>query len=380
MGDETSTSDTGARPEHERVMTMVRWLLYLVFILIGYTMLGIIAPIIMPLLVAAGIAYLLDPLVDRLELKIPRAVAVALLLVTFLVLLSVALAAIIPLIVDEGAHFIAKLPAMVDNASASIAARFGLEVPASWQDYLKSEEVTGALKQFVGPATALLAAAVGGFFHLLAFLAETLLIPVFAFYFLVDWDHMIARGRKMIPPRHRASVVDTMSEIDSVVSGWLRGQFTVTAILAILYATCFKLIGIHLAITIGLLVGALTIIPFIGTIVGAAITTTILLLDYQGGTQLAWVGAVFLSLHVLEAGVLTPKIVGHRVGLSEVGALFAVLAGGQLLGFAGVLLAVPLAAAVAVLVRRAYKHYEDSEFFSADDAVAESQSEPARAD
>jgi predicted PurR-regulated permease PerM len=143
----------------------------------------------------------------------------------------------------------------------------------------------------------------------------------------------------------------------------VRGQAIVTSLLAVLYAIAFSLIGIHLAIPIGLLVGLLTIIPFVGTFVGAAITISIVVLDWNGPETLILVGITFVILHILEAAVLTPKITGHKVGLSESGALFAVVAGGKLLGLVGMLLAVPIAATIAVLIRHAYRRYEKSEFF-----------------
>jgi hypothetical protein len=137
------------------------------------------------------------------------------------------------------------------------------------------------------------------------------------------------------------------------------------AILAVLYATAFRIIGIQLGVTIGVIVGLLTIIPFLGTFVGAGLTVLVVVLDWHGPQELIAVGIVFVVLHLIEAAVLTPKIVGKKVGLGELGALFAVLAGGKLLGFTGVLLAVPLAASVAVLVRRGVRYYEQTEFFAA---------------
>ena len=135
-------------------------------------------------------------------------------------------------------------------------------------------------------------------------------------------------------------------EIDRVVAGWVRGQAIVTTILAVLYAIGFTIVGMPLSLPIGLLVGALTVIPFVGTFVGAAIAALVTVADGGSMQTLGMVGGVILVLHLLEAGVLTPKIVGHRVGLSESGALFAVVAGGKLLGFVGVVLAVPIAATV----------------------------------
>jgi predicted PurR-regulated permease PerM len=191
-----------------------------------------------------------------------------------------------------------------------------------------------------------------------------LLVPVFAFYLLVDWDHFVGRARALVPPRHRAPVTEVVGAIDAAVSTWIRGQLMVMAILAMLYAAAFKIIGIQLGVTIGVIVGLLTIIPFLGTFVGAAITVLVIVLDWQGPNDLIAAGIVFVVLHIVEAAVLTPKIVGKKVGLGELGALFAVLAGGKLLGFTGVLLAVPLAASVAVLVRRGVRSYEASIFFT----------------
>jgi predicted PurR-regulated permease PerM len=199
--------------------------------------------------------------------------------------------------------------------------------------------------------------------HVLGRLAESLLVPVFAFYFLVDWPHLVRRIDHVVPPRRRREVREIAHEIDRVVAGWVRGQAIVTAILAALYAIGFTVVGMPLSLPIGLLVGLLTVIPFVGTFVGASIALLVTLGSGGSTGTLGAVAAVIGILHVLEAGVLTPKITGHRVGLSETGALFAVVAGGKLLGFVGVVLAVPIAATTAVLIRYAVKYYEHTSFF-----------------
>jgi predicted PurR-regulated permease PerM len=372
-----------------RVITMVRWLLYMVFTVIGFLILRKLAPVLTPVFAAAGIAYLLDPLVDRLVARgVKRVWAVSLLLVLFLGTITTLIIVFAPLMVAEAAAFVRDLPDMVENTIDWAARTFELELDPEmrehWPEYLRSDEFTAMLKDAAGPMSGVVLAVVGGFFSFLGFLAELLLIPVFAFYFLLDWNHMVERVRTMIPPRYRVNVVSVVGEIDSVVSSWIRGQFTVVAVLAVLYAVCFLLLGVPLGVTVGLIVGLLTIIPFVGTFVGAALTVLLLLLDWGGPKdmlfgvvpevssvhQLAAVGLVFVVLHLLEAAVLTPKIVGKKVGLGEVGALFAVVAGGQLLGFTGVLLAVPIAASIAVLIRRLVRFYEKSEFYGASDADA----------
>ncbi|HUH04401.1 MAG TPA: AI-2E family transporter [Kofleriaceae bacterium] len=352
------------RDGNRRMLAMVRWLLYLVFVVIGWVILKHLAPVLTPILAAAAIAYLLDPLVERLvESGLSRVAAVSILLVSFLSLVTIAFMILIPLIADDVARFIVDVPAIIDRAVTWGSDLLGYELDRSWREIMTEEQLSKLLQSAALPLFLAATAIVGGVFSFLGHLAELLLVPVFAFYFLADWNNIIARARNMIPPRHRVQVVEIVKEIDGVVAGWIRGQLTVTTILAILYAIAFKIIGLHLAITMGLLVGALTFIPFLGTIVGAGITAILVVADWQGPNQLIAVGGVFVVLHLLEAVVLTPKIVGHRVGLSEVAALFAVLAGGKLLGLAGVLLAVPIAASVAVLVRRLVRYYEGSGFF-----------------
>jgi predicted PurR-regulated permease PerM len=186
---------------------------------------------------------------------------------------------------------------------------------------------------------------------------------VFGFYFLADWPNLWRRLEHVVPPRRRANVRELVRQIDGVVSNWVLGQAIVTTILAVLYAIAFTIVSMPLSVPIGLLVGALTVIPFVGTIVGAGIAALVTLGAGAGMQTLALVGVVIVVLHVLEAAVLTPKIVGHRVGLGEASALLAVVAGGKLLGFVGVVLAVPIAATFAVLVRYAIRYYETTAFF-----------------
>jgi predicted PurR-regulated permease PerM len=248
---------------------------------------------------------------------------------------------------------------MYDNLSAWTKDHFGVELPADWKAYLTAEAQNGG----ANPLREIATAAVGGVFHVLARLAESLLVPVFAFYFLVDWPHLLRRIDHIVPPRRRREVREIGRDIDRVVAGWVRGQAIVTTILAVLYAIGFTAVGMPLSLPIGLLVGLLTVIPFVGTFVGAAIAALVTVGSGASTGTLAGVGGVILFLHLLEAGVLTPKITGHRVGLSETGALFAVVAGGKLLGFVGVVLAVPIAATTAVLIRYAIKYYEHTDFF-----------------
>jgi predicted PurR-regulated permease PerM len=348
----------------QQTRTMVRWLLYLSFVVIGYWVLQRLGPVLFPVVAAAGVAYLLDGAVDSLVARgMNRVTVVTALLVTFLLLVGGLILVAVPLISHEIVNFAVTLPQSFARVSAWANNEFGIEVPADWREYLESGQLDSVFKGAAGPAAAMTAAALGGALSMLGFLAELLLVPVFAFYFLVDWDNMVNRAHELVPPRHRELVSGIVKEIDAAVSTWVRGQLIVTTLLGVLYAIVFRLLGVPMGFTIGAIVGLLTVIPFLGTMVGAILTVGVVLLHYNGPFVLIGVGVTFVILHLFEAAFLTPKLVGKKVGLGEVGALFAVLAGGKLLGFTGVLLAVPLAASLAVLLRRAHRYYEDSEFF-----------------
>jgi predicted PurR-regulated permease PerM len=347
------------RTDDERtVVAMAKWLLYLTFIVIGWWTASYLASVLSLVLVALGIAYLLSPVLDwMVERKIPRALGALALVLAFVGTVVALIIIFAPKIASQITGFANDLPGMIDKAQAW-AVEHGIDLPKDWRHSLE-----GAVKDASGSISGIALAAAGGVFSVLGFVTEALLIPIFSFYFLMDWHHISDRMKKIVPPRNRARVIAVLAEIDGVVAGWVRGQATVTTILAVLYAIGFTIVGLRLAIPIGISVGVLTIIPFIGTFIGAAMTLLIVLLDWQGVGLLIGVSVIFVMLHLLEAAVLTPKITGHKVGLSESAALFAVVAGGKLLGFVGVLLAVPIAATVAVLLRHAVRAYEHSEFF-----------------
>ena len=359
-----TTSGPGSpSPQTAQVLSLLRWLLIAVFVVIGWMTLSFLAKVLAPILAALGIAYLLNPVLERLVKQgLPRAVGAGLILISFVALIVAAIATAIPAIVHQVGDFAHDLPRLITNLDIWLHDHFGVELPEDWRHYLTKanlEQTFGG----EGPLRDLATAALGGVFALLAVIAEFLLVPVFAFYFLVDWPNLLRRIDHMVPPRKRRSVREIAREIDRVVAGWVRGQGIVTSILAVLYAIGFTIVGMPLSVPIGFLVGLLTVIPFVGTFVGATIAALITVANGSSLETLGMVGGVILVLHLLEAGILTPKIVGHRVGLSESGALFAVVAGGKLLGFVGVVLAVPIAATCAVLARYAVRFYEHTEFF-----------------
>jgi predicted PurR-regulated permease PerM len=354
-----------------QVVAMTRWLLIAALVVIGYFIVQWAAGVLGPVLVALGIAYLLAPVTQRLvHWGMSRTVAAGSLLLLFVAILIGAIVIVVPRVASDISDLIKDLPRIIDNLSAWMALHLGIELPSDWRSYLQSEEAKAALSKAAGPMHSLASAALGGVLQLLGFLAELLLVPVFAFYFLADWDQLLKKIQHLIPPRRRARAIELAHDINRVVAGWVRGQGIVTMMLAVLYAIAFSIAGVPGALPLGIVVGGLTVVPFVGTLVGAMLTLGMTLAGGSSSTVVLSATIIFVAFHLLESMFLTPKIVGHRVGLSESAALFAVVAGGKLLGFVGVVLAVPLAATVAVLLRRAVKYYEHTAFFG-DEADAD---------
>jgi predicted PurR-regulated permease PerM len=290
--------------------------------------------------------------------------------------MTILVAVLVPLVADDAARFAHEVPALAGRATAWLRAQ-GLEIPHDWQSLVSEwgeklrDMLAGAVQAILGSVYALFDGVVTFLFGFL----NLLIVPVFAFYFLMDWKAIQARTKELIPPRHRELVLATGAEIDTVVSSWVRGQLTLVMVQAVLYPIALSIVGIQLAVPIGVLAGLLTIIPYVGGIIGAILSIAMALLGWDGPGQLIGVVIVFVIMNILEGFVLTPILVGRKVGLSDAWALVAVLAGGELLGFVGVLLAIPLAAAAAVIIRRLRRAYLESRFYT--DGTPEPEPEPA---
>jgi predicted PurR-regulated permease PerM len=180
---------------------------------------------------------------------------------------------------------------------------------------------------------------------------------------------------ELIPPRHRPQASSFFGEVDAVLGQFFRGQFTVMAILAVLYSVGYGAIGVPLALPIGIMAGLLSFIPYVGSTLALATALLMTALDWQGWAQILWVLGVHAVIQGLEGFVITPKIMGDTVGISAITVLFALLVGAELLGFTGVLLAVPTAAVTKILLQRIHERYRESEFFVNGTTDASSASE-----
>jgi predicted PurR-regulated permease PerM len=198
---------------------------------------------------------------------------------------------------------------------------------------------------------------------LFGFATSAVLLPVLLFYFLRDWSDMLARLERLVPPRWQAMTGGLIAEVDEVLGQYLRGQLSVMLLMAAFYALGLRLTGLNSALPIGVVAGLLVFIPYLGVIVGVSLATLTAALQFHALAGMLPVWAVFLTGQLLEGFVITPRLVGERIGLHPVAVIFALMAFGQLFGFIGVLLALPLAAVTLVAVRRLHAQYLDSPWY-----------------
>lgn len=314
----------------------------------------LLSPILAPFLLAALLAYTCNPLVDRLtRRRLPRVLGVILVLLLAVAVLVGLVLVVLPVFYKEYRLLMEKLPGFVAwfNAHAApwlkahlefevqldveLARQLGREFLSENEDLAK--QVLGSLK-------------VGGQV-LLAVLVNLLLVPVVLFYLLNDWHSLVERIDQLLPRRIHAQVRSIAGEVDAVLAQWLRGQLLVVAIMSVYYVAALSAAGLEFALPIGILTGLAVIVPFVGIAFGLALATMTALLGEGGLAGLLWVWLAIGIGQALEGMVVTPKVVGERIGLHPVAVIFALLAFGQVFGFFGVLLALPASAALLVALR-----------------------------
>lgn len=331
-----------------------------------------LAPVITPFAISAGLAYLGDPLVDRLERmkffkwRLNRTVSVVLVFLLMTVSFALVLLIAIPLLVEQIRHLGERAPQIFEwllgTAVPWVQAKLGLE---SFE--LDSENLTEAAKTYWKEASsailAVLSSVSRGGQAVMNWMVNLLLIPVVTFYLLRDWDALVEGIRQLLPRQVEPAVSQVGREIDEVLGAFIRGQLLVMVALGLMYAVGLWAIGLDLAFIIGMVAGLLSIVPYLGTFVGVVAAVIAALFQFQDILHVVLVLIVFGVGQSLEGMVLTPKLVGDRVGLHPVAVIFAVLAGGQLFGFLGILLALPVASALNVLVRHLDARYRGSELY-----------------
>ncbi|NTU76374.1 MAG: AI-2E family transporter [Alphaproteobacteria bacterium] len=323
-------------------------------------------PMLLPFIAGMALAYFLDPLVDALAQRhIPRWLGTAAVLLTFVLLVVLALLLVVPLLQHQIGALIEALPGYLESARTRL-------VPwaEKWMAHLSSEDVDRlreAVGQYagsvVGWAGKLLREVISGGVALFDILALIVITPVVAFYLLRDWPKLVQNVDSLLPRHHHATIRAELDNIDRTLSGFLRGQALVCLCLGFIYSLGLTLAGLKYGATIGIIAGILSFIPYVGSTFGFVASLALAFVQFDNFFDISMVLLVFLVGQSLEGYVLTPKLVGDRVGLHPVWILFAIFAGGTLMGFTGVLIAVPVAAVIGVLIRFALQQYKTSALY-----------------
>lgn len=339
------------------------WLIYL------------LAPVITPFAISGVLAYFGDPLVDRLEKttigrwKVGRTIAVSIVFFLMLSLLTVVMLIIVPLLIEQVRLLILRLPEWIEWFSGTalpwVANKVGFELkdfdPARFSEVMKDywKEISSAAFKVIDFISR-------GGMAVAALLTNLILIPVVTFYLMRDWDSLIRGIRDLLPRHMEAEISGMAAEVDEVLGAFFRGQLMVMLALGLIYSVGLSVVGIELAILIGMGAGLLSIVPYLGSIVGFLVAAGAAIFQFHDVFHLIMVLLVFGVGQTAEGMYLTPKLVGDRIGLHPVTVIFAVLAGGQLFGFLGILLALPVAAALNVLVRHMHRKYRESNLYMSD--------------
>ncbi len=344
-----------------------KWLALALLLVTGW-LLYLLAPVLTPFLLSALLAYLGDPLVDRLQARgMGRVFGVVSVFSAMLIAAVLLLLVVVPALEHQFVNLVDRVPQALDWLQNQVAPRVSsmlgvevaeLDIPAIRQTLLEHWRQVGSLAgQLVGQ--------LGRSSQLvLGWVTYLLLIPVVTFYLLRDWDYLVLAIRDLLPKRIEPTVSRLAAEIDAVLAEFLRGQLTLMLALAAIYTSGLWLVGLDLAFFIGLLAGFVSFVPYLGVIVGVIVAGFAAFLEFRDIGHLLGVAGVFGIGQVLEGMVLSPMLVGERIGLHPVAVIFAVMAGGQLFGFMGVLLALPVAAAIVVLLRHSRDQYFKSDIYA----------------
>jgi predicted PurR-regulated permease PerM len=351
------------------------WLaLWLAVALLLYTL----GPILSPFIAAAILAYMLNGAVDSLDRAaparprngrrgMPRVLAVSLVLAAFFTAVVALFLTVVPVLRAEIPLLQAKVPAFftwLDTFVSPWLAGYGIHVK------LDSAGLRQLVEQQVAASgddlwtTVLAKVRVGGS-ALLGWIATLTLVPVVLFYLLLDWHHLLQRIAGAIPRRWVVQVGGMAREADELLAQYLRGQLLVMIVLAVYYSAALAILGLDVALPVGVLTGLLGFVPYLGFGLGMLLALVAALLQFPGWAGLAWVVAIYTAGQLIESFILTPRLVGERIGLHPLAVIFALMAFGELFGFAGVLLALPASAVLMVGFRHVRTHYLRSSFYNA---------------
>ncbi len=329
-------------------------------------LLWLLGPVLTPFIIAAVLAYALHPAVEALAARrMPRLLAVVLVEVVAIAALLALVLLIIPVIAKEVPLLKQQIPVLIERADKTLVpwlAQFGIHVSLDSAS-VKAFLLKALDANFEDWMSTVLSSARSGGSMLLALIGNALLMPLVLFYLLLDWPSLVVRAQALIPPRQRPAVLGFLDECDSVLGQYLRGQVLVMTVLAVYFSVALALAGFDLALPVGVFTGLAFFIPYLGFGLGLVLALIAGALQFSGWYGVIAVAAIYGVGQVAESLVLTPRLVGERIGLNPVAVIFALLAFGHLFGFVGVLIALPVSAVLLVALRRAQSAYLSSRLY-----------------
>lgn len=336
---------------------------WIAFIAVTLVMINLLSPILLPFVAGLAIAYFLDPVADRLEdIGLSRVMATSLITVVFFVVFILSLLLLLPLIANQAIDLMEAAPGYIDDLQAFVKRM--MEGPL--KRFVTEAENAGAngafeklREQALNYGAGVLQDVAKGGAAMLNFFGLIVITPLVSFYLLNDWDRIVAYVDKLLPRQQADNIRKIAKDIDRVLAGFVRGMGTICVLLAIFYAVSLELAGLKFGLVVGIIAGMVSFIPFVGMAVGLILSVVLALFQFMPDEpmRVGIVFGIFVIGQILEGNILTPKIVGKQVGLHPVWVIFGLLALGSLFGFVGMLLAVPVAAAIGVVVRHFTAEY-----------------------
>ncbi len=345
---------------------------WLALVIVSACLLYLLGPILTPFVVAGILAYICDPWVDRLcacklplSRKFPRTLATLLVMVALLGLLMLLLLIMLPMLVKEANLLLSRLPELLEAARLKLLpyAQQHFGITLQWDTAMLKNLLLNHWQSAGGAAAKMLPWLGGGGSALLQILMNVLLIPLALFYLLRDWPLLLTHIEQVIPRHRQAKALQIAKEVDSVLAEFLRGQMATMLLMSAFYALGLWLAGLEFALPIGVVAGVLVFVPYLGMVIGLTLATLAALSQFDQFSSVLVVWAVFGAGQLLEGMVVTPWLVGDRIGLHPLAVIFALLAFGQLFGFFGLLLALPLSAALLVALRHSKGWYLSSSLY-----------------
>jgi len=327
--------------------------------------------VLTPFFIAFAIAYLLDPIVDRMvDKKIPRTPSVVILMSVFFLLLAAIAAVLFPLLQVQAEHFIENLPgyiAVVHGWVEPFLERLAGMDQEKAQTILKDGLARfGALPMKILSASSnVLWGSLSGLFNIILMVANLVIIPVAMFYLLRDFDEINGKALSLVPERYRDPVMGVVKDIDATLAGFVRGQLMAAMLMGLLYCIGLFICGTPMSLFIGLGAGLASLVPYLGLVIGFAPAAVMTFAQSQDWISVLGVAGVFAVVQALEGMLITPRVVGESIGLHPIAIMAAVLLGAEFFGFVGVLLSVPIAAVLNVLFKKGIGVYKESGFFNA---------------